>query len=142
LEKSHTGFPFSLRGKQWPSLQHYIEAQKFHDSEFEERVRTATSPEESVLLAEEFKDKIRPKWKSIESLILFEGILARLDQHPELRELIVRAEFFGNDSEMAKLLFNAQSLFRRISPNESIIFDLYEDGDEKKTQTENCYRNC
>jgi len=117
--------PFFLRGQEWPSLQHYVQAQKFHGSKFEELVRLAATPEEAVRIAEENKSNIRSNWEKIYHEILFEGTLSKIDHHPELRELLIKTEIITG--ECSASLLKAQSIFRRLEPHECVIFDLYED---------------
>lgn len=37
-------FPFMLDGKQWPTSEHYFQAQKFKDETYQEKIRKANSP--------------------------------------------------------------------------------------------------
>jgi len=122
--------PFSLRGKIWPSLVHYVEAQKFHDTIVEEKIRLAATPEEALLIAIENEATVRPHWEKIHEEIMLEGILSKFDQHSELREFLISNEIFVG--ECANTLIKAQSMFRRLEPNECIVFDLYEDDAVKK----------
>jgi len=36
--------PIELRGKRWPTAEHFYQAQKFLDPEYEEQIRNAESP--------------------------------------------------------------------------------------------------
>jgi hypothetical protein len=125
LEIDSSESPFSLRGFDWPTLQHYVQAQKFHGSKFEELVRLAPTAAEAVQIAEENKSNVRPNWEKIYPEILFEGTLSKIDQHPQLRELLISTEIICG--ECAASLLKAQSIFRRLEPHECVIFDLYED---------------
>jgi len=113
-----------------------VQAQKFHGSKLEDLIRLAKTPEEAIALAEENNSLVRSNWEKIQQNIIYEGILSKFDQNPELRELLVKNDTFVGD--LANLLVDAQIVFKQLSPDESAIFDLYEEtGNNKKSNISN-----
>lgn len=58
----------------------------------------AATPAEAVSIAEENKAVVRNNWEKIYPEILYEGTLAKIDHHPQLRELLVTTGIFNSFS--------------------------------------------
>jgi ribA/ribD-fused uncharacterized protein len=85
-------YPIKLKGKVWPTSEHYFQAQKFSGTEHEEAVRQAKSPR---IAAQMGRDRSRPlpkDWESRKDDIMREAVRAKFEQHDDLREILLATE--------------------------------------------------
>ncbi|MDJ1500977.1 NADAR family protein [Xanthocytophaga agilis] len=85
-------YPIKLKGKLWPTSEHYFQAQKFVDTPYEETIRKAISPMKAAELGRSRKVKLRRDWDSVKDNIMYEAIKAKFTQHTELAELLLNTE--------------------------------------------------
>lgn len=78
-----------LDGKNWPTSEHYFQAQKFHDAAYRERIRTAHSPMDAANLGRDRKQKLRPDWESVKVDVMRNAVRAKFSQHAELTALLL-----------------------------------------------------
>ena len=83
------GYPIKLKGKTWPTSEHYFQAQKFAGQPDEEEIRNANSPMLVARMGRDRKRPLRRDWESVKVAIMREAVLAKFTQHPELRELLL-----------------------------------------------------
>jgi len=81
--------PFTLKGRVWPTSEHYFQAQKFAGTEHEEAVRLAKSPMIAARMGRSRARPLRPDWESVKDDIMREAILAKFTQHQTLRSLLL-----------------------------------------------------
>ena len=74
-----------LRGKVWPTVEHFYQAQKFAGSEHEESIRCCRTPTLAKSRAGKFADSRRRDWASLKEEVMLEGLRAKFGQHPDLR---------------------------------------------------------
>ncbi len=79
-----------LDGKIWATVEHFYQAQKFHNTEFEELIRQTETPTLAKLKAHEFL-KIQPcqDWINQKEGIMYRGLGAKFTQHPNLMQLLL-----------------------------------------------------
>jgi N-glycosidase YbiA len=82
-------FRIFLKGKSWPTSEHYFQAQKFAGTEHEELVRLAPSPKEAAELGRERKRPLRADWQAVKEPVMLEALCAKFTQHEELRTLLL-----------------------------------------------------
>jgi ribA/ribD-fused uncharacterized protein len=82
-------FPIRLRGKTWPTSEHFFQAQKFAGTPREEEVRQAKSPGEAARLGRDRKHRLRSDWESAKDDVMREAVRAKFSQHDELRALLL-----------------------------------------------------
>lgn len=82
--------PFELKGKIWPTSEHYFQAQKFVGTEHEESVRLATSPMVAARMGRSRARPLRADWEIVKDDIMREALHAKFDQHPALRSLLLK----------------------------------------------------
>jgi ribA/ribD-fused uncharacterized protein len=82
-------FPISLRGKTWPTSEHFFQAQKFAGTPREEKVRQAKSPGEAARLGRDRAHRLRTDWESAKDDVMREAVRAKFSQHDELRALLL-----------------------------------------------------
>ncbi len=73
-----------LKGKTWPTSEHYFQAQKFAGTPDEEEVRLAKSPMIAALMGRSRKRPLLKDWESIKDSIMHEAVLAKFTQHADL----------------------------------------------------------
>lgn len=97
-------FPIRLKGKTWPTSEHYFQAQKFDDDEHREAIRKSNSPMIAARMGRSRKLPLRRDWESVKDSVMREAVLAKITQHEELRTLLlstgdaVLVEHTSNDS--------------------------------------------
>jgi N-glycosidase YbiA len=69
--------PIRLKGKFWPTSEHYFQAQKFAGTADEEEVRQAKSPMIAARMGRSHKRPLRNDWESIKDSIMYEAVLAK-----------------------------------------------------------------
>jgi len=81
--------PIKVKGKTWPTSEHYFQAQKFAGTEYEEEIRRAKSPMMAARLGRSRKEPLRKDWESAKETIMREVLHSKFTQHPALRSLLL-----------------------------------------------------
>ena len=79
-------FPITLKGKIWPTSEHYFQAQKFAGTEHEEAIRLEKSPMIAARMGRDRKKPLRTDWETVKDEIMREAVRAKFVQNAELRE--------------------------------------------------------
>lgn len=82
-------YPIKLKGKIWPTSEHYFQAMKFDDEAYQAKIRKNQSPMNSARLGRSRKIKLRRDWESVKENIMFEAVMAKFMQHDDLRALLL-----------------------------------------------------
>lgn len=82
-------FPIKLKGKRWPTSEHYFQAQKFQDSSHQESIRKGRTPMIAARLGRDRKKKLRRDWESVKDNIMRDAVTAKFSQHEELRNMLL-----------------------------------------------------
>ena len=82
----HTVF---LKGKRWPTSEHYFQAQKFAGTEHEEAVRLCKKPSEAAAMGRSRKLPLRRDWESVKDQIMLEVVRAKFTQHEDLKAILL-----------------------------------------------------
>ncbi len=96
--------PFRLKGNEWPTTEHYFQAQKFSGTEHEEAVRRAASPMIAARLGRARSRPLRQDWERVKEDIMRDALRAKFTQQPTLRDLLLSTgdhpliEHTANDS--------------------------------------------
>lgn len=97
-------FPIQLKGRIWPTAEHFFQAQKFADTPHEEEVRQASSPMAAAKMGRARSRPLRRDWEAVKDDVMREAVRAKFEQHPKLRELLISTgdarivEHTSNDS--------------------------------------------
>lgn len=95
VNAGHGGFsnfsphPVVLKGKTWPTSEHYFQAQKFAGTPDEEEVRLARSPMIAARMGRSRKRPLRKDWECVKDRIMHEAVLAKFAQHADLRAILL-----------------------------------------------------
>ena len=81
--------PFKLKGKVWPTSEHYFQAQKFAGTEHEEAVRNAKTPSAAAKLGRSRSLPLRADWEVVKEDVMRDALRAKFDQHPKLKLLLI-----------------------------------------------------
>src|SRR5881628_2633300 len=82
-------YPISLKGKEWPTSEHFFQAQKFSGTEHEEAIRLAKSPMIAARMGRDRKKPLRSDWESVKDNVMREALRAKFTQHANLRSLLL-----------------------------------------------------
>ncbi len=78
-----------LKGRTWPTSEHYFQAQKYAGTPREDEIGHAKTPSEAANLGRSRKHPLRPDWESAKDDLMREAVYAKFTQHSELRELLL-----------------------------------------------------
>jgi len=78
-------YPIQLKGKIWPTSEHYFQAQKFSGTEHEEAVRLAKSPMVAARMGRSRERPLRADWEAVKDDVMREVLRAKFAQHPSLK---------------------------------------------------------
>lgn len=81
--------PFELKGRIWPTVEHYFQAQKFAGTEHEELVRLTKSPMVAARMGRSRERPLRQDWETAKEDIMREALMAKFTRHPALRSLLL-----------------------------------------------------
>lgn len=82
-------FPIFLAKKNWPTSEHYFQAQKFKDAALRERIRKAKTPMLAARMGRDRKNRLRRDWESAKVQIMMDAVRAKFEQHADLAELLL-----------------------------------------------------
>ena len=78
-----------MDGLWYPTIEHYFQAQKFHDQDHSEKIRNARTPNEARTLGRSRKIPIRGDWEEVKDGLMYEACLKKFRTHKNLRELLL-----------------------------------------------------
>ena len=78
-----------LKGKHWPTTEHYFQAQKFAGTPDEEEVRAAKTPKIAANEGRSRKRPLRRDWERVKDQIMVEAVLAKFTQHADLTAILL-----------------------------------------------------
>lgn len=81
--------PIYLKGKIWPSTEHYYQAQKMAGTTNEEICRRLGSPREAFEMTRRPDVQIRKDWDEVKINVMNDAIWAKFSQNPELAEQLL-----------------------------------------------------
>lgn len=83
-------YPIRVRGKVWPTSEHFFQAMKFESKQDQEEIRKTKSPMQAALKGRDRKKKLRRNWESMKVGVMKEALLAKFQQHEELRKVLLQ----------------------------------------------------
>lgn len=81
-----------LKGKDWRTVEHYFQAQKFAGKKQEEEIRRAFTPKQAAQIGRDRKNPLRNDWEKVKVSIMKEALIAKFTQHKDLREILLKTE--------------------------------------------------
>lgn len=83
-------YPIVIRGKDWPTSEHYFQAQKFHNTSYEEQIRTASTVGRAKKLGNDRKIAPIKNWAVLMEPVMKEALFTKILQHPELKQALLQ----------------------------------------------------
>ncbi len=87
-----------LKGKDWPTVEHYYQAQKAAGTDYEEKIRLAADPDEAKRLGNLPECPLRSDWDKVKITVMREAVIAKYTQSPVLKERLLNT----GDSHLAE----------------------------------------
>lgn len=84
-----TKHPITLKGKVWPSTEHYFQAQKFAGTKYEEAVRLTAKPRDAAAMGRDRSLPLRSDWEQVKDNVMRESVMAKFTQYPDLGQLLM-----------------------------------------------------
>ncbi len=94
--------PVWLKGKSWPTSEHYFQAQKFAGTTHEEDIRKAKTPGLAAQMGRDRKRPLRQDWEAVKDGIMHEVVLAKFSQHADLKDVLLAT----GDAKLVEHTFN------------------------------------
>jgi len=79
-----------IKGKKWPTTEHYFQAQKFDSKSYQERIRKCASPMKATELGRSRKVKIKRNWDKIKENVMYEAVYSKFTQHNDLKKILLK----------------------------------------------------
>ena len=78
-----------IDGVTWPAVEHYYQAQKTLDPEYQRRIHDAPTPADAKALGNSSECVYRPDWDTWKIMAMRKGLFAKFTQNPDLLELLL-----------------------------------------------------
>ncbi|WP_417628826.1 NADAR family protein [Pararhodobacter aggregans] len=79
----------AMDGAYWPSVEHYFQAQKFHDAAYRERIRKASTPKQAKGLGMTRDLPLRPDWEAVKDGLMLDALRVKFATHQTPRDLLL-----------------------------------------------------
>ena len=89
LLSSFSKHGFKLEDREWPSVEHYFQAMKFDDADYQEKIRLAEHPKKARKLGRTRRKKLRRDWSKVRTVIMTRGLYTKCKAHPEVAEALL-----------------------------------------------------
>ncbi len=91
-------FPIDLDEMCRPTVEHYYQAQKFADTELQQKIHKMPKPAAVKAIADKCRAKARPDWSEAKDVAMERAVRRKFDLYPELRTLLLAT----GDEELAE----------------------------------------
>lgn len=78
-----------FKGEFYPTCEHAFHTQKFEDEAIRDEIKKSGSPVEAFLLGKKYKDRRRSDWDQIKLNVMYEILLEKVRQHPDVKESLL-----------------------------------------------------
>jgi N-glycosidase YbiA len=82
-------YPIKVKGRLWPTNEHYFQAQKFPGTDYEEEIRKSKSPANAKKMGRTRKYRLRKDWEQVKDAIMREAVLAKFTQHEDICAILL-----------------------------------------------------
>jgi ribA/ribD-fused uncharacterized protein len=89
LLSSWSKHSITLEDKDWPSVEHYVQAMKHSNEEYREKIRQTAHPRDAKKLGESRWKRKKPNWKSEREIYMTRGMYIKCRTYPEVAETLV-----------------------------------------------------
>jgi ribA/ribD-fused uncharacterized protein len=84
--------PMIVQEKEYPTVEHWFQSQKFTNNELQEKIRTSPTPAQAKKLGRLRDPSFRSNWDEIKEDLLFEGLKAKFEQNSVLQNYLLKTE--------------------------------------------------
>jgi hypothetical protein len=82
--------PFTVDGKQYASVEHYLQVQKFPSNpDLQEQIRSSKTPSNAKTLAGATDSPVRPDWDAVRDDVVRKALRAKFTQNPKLKDILL-----------------------------------------------------
>ena len=78
-----------LDGQWWPTVEHYFQAQKFEDGEYQQKIRIAHSPKEAADLGRSRSMPLRAEWEQVKDEVMAKAVLKKFQDTSRIGRVVV-----------------------------------------------------
>jgi len=79
----------TIDDREWPTVEHYFQAQKFKGTEFEEDIRLSPTPMEAKISGQDRKKPLRSDWETVKDDVMRLAVYEKFTQHENLKSLLI-----------------------------------------------------
>ena len=73
----------------WRTVEHYFQAQKFQDREYQERIRSSSKPKDAKALGMTRKIPLRDGWEKVKDEIMLAAVRIKFSTHEVPRDILL-----------------------------------------------------
>ena len=81
--------PVKLKGKIWPTSEHYFQAMKFEGTPHEGEILRASGPGQAAKMGRDRKRPLRKDWEHVKDNVMREVVLAKFTQHTDIQDALL-----------------------------------------------------
>jgi ribA/ribD-fused uncharacterized protein len=81
--------PVTLKGKRYPTSEHYFQAMKFEGTEHEEAIRKAAGPGAAAKMGRDRSRPLRKDWEAVKESVMAEVLYAKFTQHTDIKKILL-----------------------------------------------------
>lgn len=82
-------YGIAMDGVWWRTVEHYFQAQKFHDQQYRERIRLANRPKDAKALGMTRAIPLRSDWEDVKDDIMRQAVTVKFETHETLAQLLL-----------------------------------------------------
>ncbi len=82
-------YSFELDGVEWPTSEHYFQAQKFAGTPRCEQIRQTRSPMVAARMGRSRKYPLRADWEQAKDTLMLQGVLKKFETHADIRAVLL-----------------------------------------------------
>lgn len=82
-------YGFTLDDKWWMTSEHYFQAQKFKNTEFEDMIRLVDSPMKAAEIGRNRELPLRKDWEKVKDNVMRQAVYAKFSQNLEIKEILL-----------------------------------------------------
>jgi ribA/ribD-fused uncharacterized protein len=81
--------PFTLENKEWPTVEHYFHAMKFKDSDYQDKIRVASTSKKARKLGRTRLEKIRNDWSTARTVFMTRAVYTKCKTYDDIAGLLL-----------------------------------------------------
>ena len=82
-------FGVEMDDEWWRTVEHYFQAQKFLNPEYQSRIRKSSKPKDASAMGRTRDVPLRPDWETVKDQIMYDAVKKKFETHPEIRRLLL-----------------------------------------------------